>query len=57
MSKNAFQLQINHCINIVNKYDDYAVSIEKFEFSHIDRNIQRIRKDHKSEAVVPHLKS
>ena len=38
------QLQINHCINIVNKYDDER-SMKKFEFSHIDRNIQRIRKD------------
>ena len=45
MSKNAFQLQINHCINIVNKYDDERSTAKKFEFSHIDRNIQRIRKD------------
>lgn len=38
------QLQINHCINIVNKYDDER-SMKKFEFSHLDRNIQRIRRD------------
>ena len=38
------QLQINHCINIVNKYEDER-SMKRSEFSHLDRNIMRIRRD------------